>query len=121
MVRYPGIPVTPYAVAPIFVMAPKSAPAAPPTIPQINGFMKRKLTPKIAGSVIPSAADMEDGIATVLSFAFRHLIPTARQAPNCAKFAADAIGIHVFSPTDDSMPASITLYIWCRPMTTVSG
>ena len=121
MVKYPGIPVTPYAVAPIFVIAPNSAPNAPPIIPQINGFMKRKLTPKIAGSVIPNAADMEEGMATVLSFAFLHLRPTARQAPNCAKFAADAMGIQVFKPTEDSIPASITLYIWCRPMTTVIG
>ena len=71
---------------------------------------------------MPREADREDGSATDLSFALRHLIATARQAPNWAKLAADAMGIQMFRPSaPDSIPASMTLYIWCRPMTTVQG
>ena len=121
MVRYPGIPVTPYADAPMPMNAATRAPTAPPIMPPTKGFMKRMLTPKIAGSVIPRAADMDEGIATALVFWFLHLIPTARQAPNCAKLAAEAMGIQVLRPLEASIPASMTLYIWCRPMTTVQG
>ena len=60
--------------------------------------MKRRFTPKIAGSVIPSAADNAEGTATDFVLAFLALRPTARQAAPCAKFAADAIGIQIFSP-----------------------
>ena len=70
---------------------------------------------------MPSAADMEDGTATAFVLRLWVLMPTARQAPNCAKFAADAIGIQVLSPTEDSIDASMMLYMWCRPMTTVTG
>ena len=38
-------------------MDPSRAPTAPPALPHTRGFMKRRFTPKIAGSVIPSAAD----------------------------------------------------------------
>ena len=60
---------------------------------------------------MPSAADMEDGTATDFVFMFFAFKPTARQAPNWAKLAADAIGIQVLSPDSASMPASITLYM----------
>ena len=63
---------------------------------------------------MPRDAESDDGTATDLLFAFFVLIPTARQAPNCAKFAADAIGIQIFRLLNsalESMPASITLYI----------
>ena len=83
--------------------------------------MKRKLIPKIAGSVMPRDAESEDGSATDLVFWFFTLSATARHAPNCAKLAAEAMGIQVLTPVDEIMPASMTLYIWCRPMTTVSG
>ena len=102
-------------------IAPTKAPIAPPTAANTNGFIKRRLTPKIAGSVIPKEAESADGIATVLRLAFFVLSPTARQAPNCAKFAAEAIGIHVFNAPVLSIPNSIVLYMWCRPMTTVIG
>ena len=80
----------------------------------MKGFINRKLTPKIAGSVIPNEADNADGIATVLILGFLVLTATAKHAPNCAKFAADAIGIQMFklpNSLDDNKPASITLYI----------
>ena len=48
----------------------------------------------MAGSVMPSAADMEDGTATDFVFMFFAFKPTARQAPNWAKLAADAIGLN---------------------------
>ena len=92
-------------------IAPTRAPTAPPTAANTNGFIKRKFTPKIAGSVIPREADNADGIAIVLRFAFFVFRPTAKQAPNCAKFAAEAIGIHVFSAPVLSMPNSIVLYM----------
>ena len=84
----------------------------PPIIPAIMGLKNLKLIPKIAGSVIPSAAESEEGIATTFVRLLRALRPTARHAPNCAKFAALAIGIHVLSPpSTDNIPASITLYM----------
>ena len=90
--------------------------------PAMKGFMKRKFTPKMAGSVMPSDADSEEGSATDFSLALRHLMATARQAPNWAKLAAEAMGIQMFRPPSTaSMPASMTLYMWCRPMTTVQG
>ena len=69
------------------------------------------LTPKIAGSVMPREAESAEGTAMLLVFWLRVLMPTARQAPNCAKFAALATGIQVFKPTEPSIPASITLYM----------
>ena len=90
-------------------------------MPAINGLNRRRLTPKIAGSVIPSEADSEEGMATCFSLLSCVRRPTARHAPNCAKFAAEAIGIQVFRPALVNMPASMMLYIWCRPMTTVHG
>ena len=76
------------------------------------GLKKRRLIPKIAGSVIPSAADNDEGIATTFVLCALALKPTAKHAPNCAKFAADAMGIHVFNPpSTESIPASITLYM----------
>ena len=94
------------------MIAPNTAPAAPPTIAQRKGFINLKLTPKIAGSVIPSDAERDAGTATDFVLIFLALIPTARQAPNCAKFAADAIGIQVFRPESPAnIPASMTLYI----------
>ena len=92
MVRYPGIPVTPYAVAPILEIAPKTAPHAPPIIPQINGFINRKFTPKIAGSVMPIKAERDAGRAMERIFLFLVLKATANAAAPCATFAAVAIG-----------------------------
>ena len=70
---------------------------------------------------MPREADSADGNATDLVFWFFTFSATARQAPNWAKLAAEAMGIQVFRPVWAIMPASITLYMWCRPMTTVQG
>ena len=79
-----------------------------------TSFMKRRLTPKIAGSVIPSEADRAEGIATCFVLLERALRPTARHAPNWAKLAAEAIGIQVLSAPSyaPSIPSSMVLYIW---------
>ena len=102
-------------------IAPARAPTAPPIMPAMKGFMKRKLMPKMAGSVMPREAEREAGRATDLVFWFLVMKNTAKQAPNWAKFAAEAMGIQVLSPVEEIMPASMTLYIWCRPITTVQG
>ena len=66
----------------------------------------------ITGEFTATEAESDDGSATALSLASRHFMATARQAPNCAKLAAEAIGIQIFKPPAPlSMPASITLYI----------
>ena len=83
--------------------------------------MKRKLIPKMAGSVMPREAESEEGRATDLVFWFLTFSATARHAPNWAKLAAEAMGIQKLTPVEEIMPASMTLYMWCRPMTTVSG
>ena len=61
---------------------------------------------------MPREADSAEGNATDLSLAFLHLMATARQAPNWAKLAAEAMGIQMLSPIGpESMPASMTLYM----------
>ncbi|CIV49726.1 Uncharacterised protein [Streptococcus pneumoniae] len=56
----------------------------PPIAPAINerknGLRKRKFTPKIAGSVIPRKAERAAGKASVFSFGFFVLTPTATVA-----------------------------------------
>lgn len=61
------MPVTPVPVAPSCTMDAYSAPQAPPIEPAMNGRKKRRLTPKIAGSVMPMNADSEAGSAMDLS------------------------------------------------------
>ena len=70
---------------------------------------------------MPRAADSAEGMATVLFLGSRVLKATARQAPHWAKFAAEAMGIQIFRLPAESSPASMTLYMWCRPQTTVTG
>ena len=89
---------------PFGITAANHAPTAPPIMPHTNGFIKRKLIPKIAGSVIPSEADSEDGSATDFVFWFFTFSATARQAPNWAKLAAEAMGIQVLTPVCAIMP-----------------
>ena len=58
------IPVTPVAVAPKWKIEVISAPHAPPMEPQINTLICRRLTPKIAGSVMPIMQDRAAGNAS---------------------------------------------------------
>ncbi len=74
------------------------APTAPPIEPNIKGFINLMFTPKIAGSVIPSIQESEEGNATLFIFAFLLFNATARQAPPCATFAAQAIGSQYVKP-----------------------
>ena len=76
-------------------MAPTAAPQAPPIMPQTSGLTRRRLTPKMAGSVIPKNAEREDGRARFLNLWFLVLRATAKQAAPCAKLAEEAMGIHV--------------------------
>ena len=62
------IPVTPVPVAPSPTMEAYSAPQAPPAAPQMNGRKNRKLTPKIAGSVIPMKQHIADRTAMDLVY-----------------------------------------------------
>ena len=86
------MPVTPVPVAPRPTIEAYSAPHAPPIEPAMNGRKNRRLTPKMAGSVMPMNAESEAGSAMLLSFLFRVLSATASAAPPCATFAAEASG-----------------------------
>ena len=70
----------------------------PPIAPAINerknGLRKRKFTPKIAGSVIPRKAERAAGKASVFSFGFLVLTPTATVAAPCAVIAAVMIALN---------------------------
>ena len=68
------------------------APAAPPMAPQIKGLKNLRLTPKIAGSVIPIKQDIAEGIAIDLVLWFLVFKATAKVAAPCAIFAAEAKG-----------------------------
>ena len=74
-------------------------PAAPATRPKINGLPKRRFTPKIAGSVIPSPAERAAGNAKALSLADFVLTPTARVAPAWAVIAAVIIALNGSLPS----------------------
>ena len=56
----PGTPPTPIEVASTFWYVINAAAIAEPIMAAINGYLNRKLTPNIAGSVIPSHAEIPD-------------------------------------------------------------
>ncbi len=56
----PGTPPTPIEVASTFCIVINAAAIDEPIIAAINGYLKRKFTPNIAGSVIPSHAEIPD-------------------------------------------------------------
>ncbi|MBO1912359.1 hypothetical protein J4G37_47125, partial [Microvirga sp. 3-52] len=56
----PGTPPTPMEVARTFWNVINAAAIDEPMIAAINGYLYRKLTPNIAGSVIPSHAEIPD-------------------------------------------------------------
>ena len=94
----PGITVTDIPVPARFNTDAKNPPTAPPTRPHTKGFTNLRLTPKIAGSVIPSEAESADGKARALSFSSLVLIPTASVAPACAEVAAEISALKAFTP-----------------------
>ena len=95
----PGNTVTDIPVAFNWNKAAKKPPVAPPINPITNGLPKRKLTPKIAGSVIPNAAEKADGNAQAFNFVSVVLKATANVAPTCAAIAAEIIGLNGFNST----------------------
>ena len=87
-----------------------------------KGQRRRRLTPKIAGSVMPKTAETPPAPARPLSLASRVLKKTARAAAPCATFAMEAIG-KIKSPTPPfagSSGISIAGKDWCRPVTTIA-
>lgn len=64
-----------------------------PIMAIMKGFTKRRLTPKTAGSVMPSKADRQEGYATCLVLAESALMATARTAPACATLPQVPIGL----------------------------
>ena len=65
-------------------------PAAP--IPMKKGQRSRRLTPKMAGSVIPKSAETPPAPASPFILASRVLRNTARATAPCATLAMEAIG-----------------------------
>src|SRR5699024_2190680 len=88
----PKIPVTPVPLAPSPARDAYNAPTPPPIAPQINGFPYLKLTPKMAGSVIPIKPLSAEGSAIALTFLFFVFNATAKVAAPCPTLAADASG-----------------------------
>ena len=69
----PNRPVTPVPLAPRWTREAYMAPAAPPMAPQTKGLKKRRLTPKMAGSVMPMKQEKAEGRATALVLPFLRL------------------------------------------------
>ena len=90
--KIPNIPVTPVPVAPSLIMETNMAPTAPPRHPARKGLKNLRLTPNIAGSVIPINAESDEGKQRLFIFGSFDLTAIARQAPPCAILAADARG-----------------------------
>ncbi len=61
-------------------------------MPMKKGQRRRRLTPKMAGSVMPKSADAPPAPARPFILASRVLKKTARAAAPCATFAMEAIG-----------------------------
>ena len=88
-------------------------------MPHTKGLTLGRLTPKIAGSVMPSRQEMPEGTARLLVLTVLVLSATARHAPPCAMLAADATGSQYVTFSGwASMETSMAVYIWCRPVTT---
>ena len=87
-------------------------PQAPAARPNTNGLPKRKFTPKIAGSVIPSPAERAAGKARALSLASFVLTPTARVAPAWAVIAAVMIALNGSLPSAAINCDSSKLKMW---------
>lgn len=66
----PGNPAVPNAIALTLKKAIYAEPIPDPTIAPINGYLSFKLTPNIAGSVIPSNAEIPAADATPLTSYF---------------------------------------------------
>ena len=90
--RMPKMPVTPVPEAARPAIEANMAPRPPPTQPATKGLTKRRLTPKIAGSVMPMNAESEEGRASERTLTSRVLRATASAAPAWPMLAALASG-----------------------------
>ena len=90
--RMPKMPVTPVPAAASPTMEANMAPRPPPMQPATKGLKKRRLTPKMAGSVIPMKAESEEGRASERTLTSLVLRATARAAPAWPMLAALASG-----------------------------
>ena len=89
----PGNPAVPNAIALTLKKAIYAEPIPDPTIAPIKGYLSFKLTPNIAGSVIPSNAEIPAADATPFNFLFCLIIKNAAiAAPPCATLDIVAIG-----------------------------
>ena len=96
-------------------------PIAAATMPMKKGQRRRRLTPKIAGSVMPKTAEAPPAPARPLSLASRVLAKTARAAAPWAMFAMEAIGKmkSPMPPLTGRSGISTAGKDWCRPVTTI--
>ena len=76
----PGRPAVPTALARVFVPAIQAEPTPEPQIAPINGYLSFKLTPNIAGSVIPSNAEIPEALHNDFCFGSLDKKNTARTA-----------------------------------------
>ena len=90
--KNPGRPAAPNADANTLFNPIHALPTALPTIAPQNGYLSLKLTPNIAGSVIPNNAEIPDADEIDFIFVFLENTNTARTAAPCATLDIDAIG-----------------------------
>ena len=86
------MPVTPVPAAARPVSEQMRAPTAPPMQPATKTLKKRRLTPKMAGSVMPMKPERAAGKARPRTLALLVLTETARQAAAWPMLAALAMG-----------------------------
>ncbi|MNW67585.1 hypothetical protein D3C74_461870 [compost metagenome] len=81
-------------------MASSTPAMAEPSIPKIKGYLKRTFTPKMAGSVTPRKAEMEEVTASPLVFSClaTNIIPSA--AAPWAMFDNASIGHRKVPPSE---------------------
>lgn len=96
--KVPGITVTAIPVPAKPNKLETNPPTAPPINPIIKGFTYLKLTPKMAGSVIPKKADNAEGNANAFNFFDLVFNPTAKVAPPCAAIAQVIIALKALLP-----------------------
>ena len=86
-----------------------------------KGQRRRRLTPKIAGSVMPKTAETPPAPARPFIFALRHLKKTASAAAPWATFAMDATGKMKSPrpPLEGSRGISMAGKDWWSPVTTI--
>ena len=92
-------------------------------MPMKKGQRRRRLTPKMAGSVMPKSADAPPAPASPLILASAVLKKTASAAAPWATFAMEAIG-KMKEPAPPALMPSISGIStagndWCRPVTTI--